>query len=98
MTTIILPDVGGGVPIYAIPADLPIAATIGDVASVVSDQSIRQWDGAAWVVVASAAGAALTGVANTNSINLTNTAGTVTADLNLSAAAASANNIITNLS
>jgi len=98
MTVVVLPETGGGVPIYANPGDLPITATAGDVASIVSDQSIRQWDGSSWVVVATAAGAAITGVADTPSIDLINTAGTVTGDVILSSDPADAGSTIVNLS
>jgi hypothetical protein len=47
-----------------------------------------------WTVLSTGGGGTLTGVANTNSINLTNTGGIVTADLKLSAAGAVAGNTL----
>lgn len=84
-----------GVPIYATPGDLPSEAVIGTVVSVVSDKTIRQWDGAVWQVVGGAG--AIASVGDTNSIDLTVTLGTLTADLKLSAAAATAGSTIVNL-
>ena len=98
MSYLILPSSGGGVPIYASPVSLPASAATGTVASVISDGTLRQWTGTVWATVGSSGGGGLTGVANTNSINLTNTSGTVTGIVNLSAAAAAAGNVLVNLS
>ena len=88
MTVLVLPLQGGGVQVYATPADLPADATDGTLASVISDQSVRQWQAgtSTWVVVAD--GSLVYVVSDTNSIDLTNTAGTITADLRLSGVAA----------
>lgn len=90
MTMLVLPL--EGVPIYATPGDLPPSAVIGTVVSVVSDTSIRQWNGTTWVVVS---GAGFVGsITDTNSIDLTVTGTALSADLKLSAAAAAASNTI----
>jgi hypothetical protein len=89
MTAIILPPSGGGgVTIYPNPSDLPAIASVGQIAAVASDVTVRQWDGATWRVVSSPSSPVT--VDNTASVNLTVTAGELTADLNLSAAAADA--------
>jgi hypothetical protein len=88
MTTqyIFLPPLGA-VPIYATPADLPTSAQIGEIVSVISDGTVRQWNGSVWNSIGG-----LASVTDTNSIDLTNTSGAVSADLKLSSAAAGAGN------
>lgn len=88
MTTqyIFLPPLGA-VPIYASPADLPTSAEIGAIVSVISDGTVRQWNGSVWNPIGG-----LASVTDTNSIDLTNTSGAVSADLKLSSAAAGAGN------
>lgn len=73
---------------YAVPtsADLPTDAASGDVAVALDTATIYVYNGAAWV----AGSGGLTAVADTNSIDLTDSAGTVSAALRLSAAAATA--------
>lgn len=86
MTAIILPPTGGGgVTIYPDPSSLPGVAAVGQIAAVASDVTVRQWDGAAWRVVSSPSSPVA--VSDTNSIDLTVTTGTLTADLRLSAVA-----------
>lgn len=89
MTAIILPPSGGGgVTIYTDPSALPGIAEVGQIAAVASDVTVRQWDGVAWRVVSSPTSPVA--VADTNSIDLVVTTGTLTADLKLSAGAAGA--------
>lgn len=86
MTALILPPAGGGgVTIYPSPSDLPAFAAVGEVVAVASDVTVRQWDGAAWRVVSSPSSPVA--VADTNSVDLTVTTGTLTADVRLSASA-----------
>lgn len=88
MTTqyIFLPPLGA-VPIYNTPGDLPVAGTLGEIVSVISDGTVRQWNGTVWNSIGG-----LAAVTDTNSIDLTNTSGNVSADLKLSAASATLGN------
>jgi hypothetical protein len=89
MTTqyIFLPPTGGTIPIYGTPLDLPVAGTLGEVVSVISDGSVRQWNGTTWNAIGG-----LASVADTNSLDLTNTGGVVSGQVKLSAASAGAGN------
>lgn len=98
MTTIVLPlptvTGGGGLVIYTNPAALPGSAPTGTTVAVASDSTVRQWNGSAWVIVGD--DTVVTIVNNTNSIGLTLTANTLSADTLLSTNAAAAGSRLVN--
>jgi hypothetical protein len=71
-----------GAPV-ATAGDLPATAADGDVAVALDTGVIYVYDGAAWIT----SSGGLTAVTDTNSVDLTNTIGSVSADLRLSATA-----------
>lgn len=89
MTMIIVPPTGGGgggsgVAIYQNIADLPVSAPDGTVASVIEDQTLRQFDSNTnqWVIVGGP-GVVFTGT-DTNSIDVTVSSNVISADLKIS--------------
>ena len=81
---------GGGATKYATAGDLPASAADGDLAIVLDTDLLYVYNGASWVIIGGP-GAAIT-VSDSNSVDLTLAANDLTADLNLSAAAADAGN------
>lgn len=72
-----------GVPVYASSADFPEGSR-GDLAVSAADDTLYEYTGTAWTAIASAS--SFSSLADTNSIDLTNTLGTLSADLVLSSA------------
>lgn len=102
MTMIIVPQKGGGsgsgVAIYQNIADLPPTAPDGTVASVIEDQTLRQFDSNTnqWVIVGGP-GVVFTGT-DTDSIDVTVSSNVISADLLLSSNPADAGNLLIDLS
>jgi len=103
MTMLILPLEGGGggggsgVAIYTLIADLPVSAPDGTVASVIEDQTLRQFDSGSstWVIVGST-GIIFTG-SDTDSIDVSIAANVISAVLLLSSNVADAGNLLVDL-
>lgn len=104
MTMLILPPEGGGggggsgVAIYTLIADLPVSAPDGTVASVIEDQTLRQFDSGSstWVIVGST-GIIFTG-SDTDSIDVSIASNVISAVLLLSSNVADAGNLLVDLS
>jgi len=95
-TYIRYPGTSGGVPKYATVGDLPSNASQGDLAVVLADNGLYEYDGASWVLI-TGSGSVITTVSDTDSIDLTVSSGDLSADLKLSAASAAAGELkITN--
>lgn len=95
-TYIRYPSTSGGVPKYATVGDLPSNAAQGDLAVVLADNGLYEYDGASWVLI-TGSGSVITTVSDTDSIDLTVSSGDLTADLKLSATSAGAGELkITN--
>jgi hypothetical protein len=92
MTVIVLPDSSGSIPIYALIVDLPAGGVMGEVASVVEDHTLRQFDGTSWVIIAD--DDIITSILDTASIDLVKSGYQVSANLKLSAGTSDAGNLL----
>lgn len=79
-----------GVPIYANVADLPPSAAVGTVAATETPPQMYQFDGSAWNVFIGGSSPYVSGVADTNSVDLTLSGGSLSAAVKRSASGASA--------
>ena len=69
---------------------LPATGVLGQVRLALDTGTVYYWNGSAWTAIAAGAGF-ITAISDTNSINLTESSGTLSADLLISANAATAN-------